>query len=64
MMRSARSVVSENLYSRFGAGAMVNYGNGTLHREYPRVATRTITSLKRWSITNRELPGETQSLSF
>jgi hypothetical protein len=63
MMRSARSVVSENLYSRLSPSAMApGHANGSFHRDYQRTATRTITSLRRWSVANKELPGWIYSL--
>ena len=57
MIRSAKSVISENWYARLSPGAMAAaHPNGSIHRDFSRMA-RTITSLKRWSITSRELPG-------
>lgn len=63
MMRSARSVVSENLYSRLSPSTMApGHANGSFHRDHQRTATRTITSLRRWSVANKELPGWIYSL--
>lgn len=55
-MRSAKAVVSEKL-ARLGAPNM-SYHTGAAH-----VANRpphTITSLRRWSIVNKELPRKTR----
>lgn len=51
-MRSAKTVVSENRFSGLGPE------NGSLHQEPSLMPSRTLTGLKRWSIANRELPGE------
>lgn len=51
-MRSAKAVVSENRFSG------LSLENGSLHQEPSLMPSRTLTSLKRWSIANRELPGE------
>lgn len=48
-MKSAKAVVSEN---RYAAG-----------QDPPQLPLRTITGLKRWSIANRELPGESLPLA-
>jgi hypothetical protein len=60
-MRSAKAVVSEKL-ARLGASNMsYNTGSGMHASSRP---PRTITSLRRWSIINKELPGETLSALY
>lgn len=54
-MRSAKAVVSEKL-ARLGASSM-SYTSGAHVANRP---PHTITSLRRWSIVNKELPGENQ----
>ncbi|KAJ5780571.1 hypothetical protein N7457_005731 [Penicillium paradoxum] len=57
-MRSAKAVVSENL-ARFGSSApnMSHTGSGIHASHRP---PHTITSLRRWSIVNKELPAISQ----
>ncbi|KAJ5422037.1 Protein of unknown function DUF2410 [Penicillium cf. griseofulvum] len=52
-MRSAKAVVSERL-ARFGSTANMSYTGSGTHRPH------TITSLRRWSIVNKELPAVSQ----
>ena len=54
-MRSAKAVVSEKL-ARLGASSMSYHGGAHVANRPPH----TITSLRRWSIVNKELPGETR----
>ncbi|OJJ33887.1 hypothetical protein ASPWEDRAFT_112407 [Aspergillus wentii DTO 134E9] len=57
-MRSAKSVVSENWYSRPDAASAPT--NGSLDHDNMRLPSRTITGLRRWSVINRELPAVSQ----
>jgi hypothetical protein len=54
-MRSAKAVVSEKL-ARLGSPNM-SYGAGGIR-------PHTITSLRRWSVVNKELPGPISLLSI
>jgi hypothetical protein len=56
-MRSAKAVISEKL-ARLGSGSNMSYNTGSGMHASNR-PPRTITSLRRWSIINKELPGET-----
>lgn len=52
-MRSAKAVVSENLarYGKAGPNMSYNTMSGSQSHQH------TLTSLKRWSVANTELPG-------
>jgi hypothetical protein len=53
-MRSAKQVISEK-FARLGPSAStMSYGTATS----PRGPSHTLTSLKRWSVATKELPGE------
>lgn len=52
-MRSAKAVVSENRYSGLDRSQL----DGSLPQDQSRMPSRTITGLKRWSVSNRDLPG-------
>ncbi|KAJ5555193.1 hypothetical protein N7461_003663 [Penicillium sp. DV-2018c] len=57
-MRSAKAVVSENL-ARFGSSASnMSYSTGGFHATHR--PPHTITSLRRWSVANKELPAVSQ----
>jgi hypothetical protein len=57
-MRSAKAVVSEKL-ARLGAPNMSHSTTSGMHASN---RPHTITSLRRWSIVNKELPGKNRSL--
>lgn len=53
-MRSAKQVISEK-FARLGPSAStMSYGTATSQRS----PSHTLTSLKRWSVATKELPGE------
>jgi hypothetical protein len=63
MMRSAKSAIAENYFAPLSSAASMARGkangNGFLnHANGNQLISRTITGLKRWSIINRDLPGE------
>lgn len=56
-MRSAKQVISEK-FARLGPSAStMSYGTATSQRG----PSHTLTSLKRWSVATKELPGERAS---
>jgi hypothetical protein len=57
-MRSAKAVVSEKL-ARLGASNMSSSNTSGMHASN---RPHTITSLRRWSIVNKELPGKLASV--
>lgn len=62
-MKSAKAAVSENFYSPLDpATAMApGFANGSFHAgdyRHERPISHTITGLRRWSVANKEIPGE------
>jgi hypothetical protein len=63
MMRSAKSAIAENYFAPLSSAATMARGkvngNGFMnHANGNQLISRTITGLKRWSVINRDLPGE------
>lgn len=63
-MRSAKAVVAENASRQESAAMSRGQANGPLDQDLHRSPSRTITGLRRWSIINRSLPGETRWVFF
>ena len=55
-MRSAKAVVSEKI-ARLGAPNMSHMSHSTTSGMHVSNRPHTITSLRRWSVVNKELPG-------
>jgi hypothetical protein len=53
-MRSAKAVISEKLVRLGTSTAAMSYGTATSQRG----PSHTLTSLKRWSVATKDLPGE------
>lgn len=57
-MRSAKAVVAENASRQDPAAMSRGQANGAMAQDHHRSPSRTLTGLRRWSIINRSLPGE------